>query len=109
MNLRSYAAGKPCLIHAPVCIGGTQTTVLCHLRMQGISGMGIKASDIIACWGCSECHAWCDTHGDEGRVLLLKAVIRTQAVLIDEGVIIVKGQRERKYKPPSKIVPRRVA
>lgn len=88
MNLRNYARGMPCMIRIPgVCNCRPDTTVLCHLRMSGISGMGLKANDLLAAWGCSACHSWADSNGDEGRHALLEGMARTQAELIRLGVI----------------------
>lgn len=83
MNLRKYARGKPCMIRQPgICNGDPATTVLCHLRMSGISGMGLKANDLLASWGCSSCHRWADTNGIDGRTALLEEMARTQAQIL---------------------------
>jgi hypothetical protein len=83
MNLRAYAKGKPCLIRIPnVCNGNPETVVLCHLRMAGISGMGLKANDLLGAWGCSACHRYVDTHGIDGRTALLEGMARTQAEIL---------------------------
>jgi hypothetical protein len=88
MNLRNVARDKPCMIRQPaVCNGNPETTVLCHLRMSGISGMGLKANDILAAWGCSACHSYVDTHGIDGRTALLEGMARTQARLIEMGLL----------------------
>lgn len=72
-----------------VCNCRPDTTVLCHLRMSGISGMGLKANDLLAAWGCSDCHRYVDTHGIDGRTALLEGMARTQAHLIDRGFVHV--------------------
>jgi hypothetical protein len=88
MDLRALARGKPCMIRQPaICNGNPETTVLCHLRMAGISGMGLKANDILAAWGCSDCHRYVDTHGIDGRTALLEGMARTQAQLIEQGYL----------------------
>lgn len=96
MNLRNYARGMPCMIRMPgVCNGDPETTVLCHLRMAGISGMGLKANDLLATWGCSACHRYCDTHGIDGRTALLEGMARTQAHLLDRGFVhVVRNKSE---------------
>jgi len=88
-NLRQYAAGKPCMIRKEnVCDGRTDTTVLAHFRMSGISGMGIKGPDLLAAWACANCHAWVDTHKDAYTQLdFAKGVLRTINRLIEEGVV----------------------
>ena len=48
MNLRKEAKGRECMIRLPgVCCGNTETTVLCHFRMVGISGAGLKSPDLL--------------------------------------------------------------
>lgn len=90
MNLRNYARGMPCMIRIPgVCNRNPETTVLCHLRMTGISGMGLKANDLLAAWGCSDCHRYVDTHGIDGRTALLEGMARTQAHLLERGFVHV--------------------
>jgi len=88
MNLRSLAKDKPCMIRQPgVCNGDPATTVLCHLRMAGISGMGLKANDFLGAWGCASCHRWCDTNGIDGRTALLEGMARTQSQILSRGLI----------------------
>jgi len=88
MNLRRLAKHKPCMIRVPnVCNGNPETTVLCHLRMAGISGMGLKANDWLGAWGCSDCHRWVDTHGIDGRTALLEGMARTQDQILRGGLI----------------------
>ena len=88
MNLRALARDKPCMIRQPgVCNGDPATTVLCHLRMAGISGMGLKANDWLASWGCSACHRWADTNGIDGRTALLEGMARTQDQIFRRGLL----------------------
>lgn len=94
MNLREYARDKPCQIRVVgVCNGDPQTTVLAHLRMAGISGMGTKAADILGAHACSACHDYVDgrTHvrsdPQTRRLLLLEGIARTQAALIKDGLL----------------------
>jgi hypothetical protein len=90
MNLREQARGRPCMIRMPgVCNGDPETTVLCHLRMAGITGIGMKANDFLGAWGCSECHRYVDTHGIDGRTALLEGMARTQAYLLSTGIVDV--------------------
>ena len=77
-----------------VCNGNAETTVLCHLRMVGLTGMGMKANDLLGAWGCSSCHSYCDTHGIDGRTALLEGMARTQAFLLNTGLIDVYPQAE---------------
>lgn len=96
MNLRALARGMPCMIRMPgVCNGNPETTVLCHLRMAGISGMGLKANDLLGAWGCSACHRYVDTHGIDGRTALLEGMARTQALLLERGFVhVVRSMSE---------------
>lgn len=56
MNLRKEARGRQCYVRLPDCLPGTDTVVLAHYRLAGISGMGIKSPDVIACPACFNCH-----------------------------------------------------
>lgn len=92
-NLRAEAMGRECQIRVPgVCSGDNRTVVLCHLPG---AGMGRKHHDLHGAWGCYTCHAVVDGHQkcqyppELLRLWLHEAVIRTQQVLIDEGVIRV--------------------
>lgn len=56
--IRRAARGEDCTLLIPgVCTNDTATTVLCHSnRLQDGKGMGLKAPDTAACFGCSACH-----------------------------------------------------
>lgn len=75
------------------CRGDTESTVLCHVRMIGISGMGLKAPDVLGAHGCAECHAVVDGQRkseytkDQRRLMLLEGMVRTQYWLISEGYL----------------------
>ena len=96
MNLRNEARGRPCQIRVPhICAPGpdNETVVGCHVRMMGISGYGLKSSDVLIAFGCFACHQVVDgqvtseySH-DERRLMLLEGMVRTQAILIGEGKI----------------------
>jgi hypothetical protein len=57
--------------------------------------MGRKHNDLHGAWGCSRCHDVVDGRAKSEyqpelvRLWLFEAVVRTQQVLIDEGVIRV--------------------
>lgn len=94
MNLRDHARGQACKIRLPgVCNFNAETTVLCHLRMPGITGVGQKAPDLLGAHGCSSCHAVVDGREQSDlerefvRMCFYEGVFRTQAALIAEGVI----------------------
>ncbi len=86
MNLRKYAKGKPCMVRTGFCNHDPETTVLAHVRISGISGMGLKAPDLLGAWCCSDCHAHCDTrHEHEMQNAFYEGVLRTQNQLIKDG------------------------
>lgn len=99
MNLRKYAAGKPCMIRIEsICNGNPETTVLAHLRMAGITGVGLKAPDLFGAWACSACHDAVDKRGklddfSHGSLALhhLEGVMRTQYQLMKDGIISSDG------------------
>lgn len=71
-----------------------ETTVLAHVRVAGLTGIGQKASDLHGAWCCSSCHDVVD-----GRVRLegwsrdavlrafYEGVLRTQAELLKARMI----------------------
>ena len=86
-DLRKLARGQPCQVRLPgICNGDPATTVLAHVRMVGISGMGLKSADLLGSHACSACHTACDTDRSH-EVDFLRGVIRTQAKLIKQGVV----------------------
>ncbi|MGG2141101.1 DUF1364 domain-containing protein [Symbiopectobacterium sp. RP] len=90
-DFKKEARGRDCQIRIPgVCNFNPETTVLTHYRMSDTCGMGIKLDDRQAAWGCSACHDEVDhrTHhidSDTARLYHAEGVMRTQAVLIEEG------------------------
>lgn len=88
------ANGRECQIRSPFCTGHTEGVVLCHLRMIGISGYGIKAPSQLATFGCQPCHDFVDGRRDVAqypyetrRLYLLEGMARTQAIWIKEGLL----------------------
>lgn len=93
MNLRELARGEVCEIRAPTyCNGNTETTVLAHVRMIGISAMSMKCPDWFGAHACSGCHDYVDgripsTDSYEKRRLVhLEGMLRTQYKLITRGI-----------------------
>lgn len=88
-DLRKAARGRPCMVRLPgICNHDPDTTVLAHVRLIGVSGMGTKAHDALGTWACSDCHYHCDNVRDPlVRIAFYEGVIRTQAQLIKEGLI----------------------
>ena len=94
VNLRNLARGQDCTIRLPdICCFDNDTTVLAHVRLGGISGMGYKAFDLLGAHACHKCHAVVDspaTYGverDYARLAHLEGMVRTIAKLIEEGVV----------------------
>jgi hypothetical protein len=77
-----------------VCNFNSETVVLAHIRVAGVSGMGIKSPDLLGAWACSACHAEVDgqTHKsgmtrDELRLAHFEGMARTIAQLEKEGLV----------------------
>jgi len=85
---RREAIDRVCQIRLDGC--NTQPCCLCHFRVMGISGIGMKSPDILGSWGCMSCHRKVDTteRGDvQTQLDFAKGVFRTIAILVDEGKI----------------------
>jgi hypothetical protein len=96
MNLRALARDQDCRIRlSGICNGDPATTVLAHVRMNGISGMGMKSPDLFAAFACFACHSAIDRRShksldrDYVRLAHLEGVIRTQAWLLERGYVRV--------------------
>lgn len=94
MKLRKAARGRECMVRLPgVCNHNPETTVLAHVRLAGVSGMGMKADDLLGAWACSSCHDAIDRRGhldlerDYVRLAHLEAMVRTIAILRKEGLV----------------------
>ena len=92
--LRKAAKDKPCMVRLPdVCNGDPNTTVLAHIRMAGISGMGMKSPDLIASWACSSCHdaidrrSHTDLDRDYVRLAHFEGMARTLNELAKKGLL----------------------
>lgn len=92
-KLTKAARGRECQVRIPgVCNGNPETTVLAHYRMAGTCGVGFKPNDLQGAWACAACHDACDGRSKtisraETRQYHAEGVMRTQAVLISEGVV----------------------
>lgn len=94
--IRKAARNQECTLRFPGCNYNTETTVLCHSNeLSDGKGMGLKAPDTAAAFGCSACHDVLDGRAPrpEGfsRELMLAqfkdAVAQTQRVLKRLGVL----------------------
>jgi len=76
-----------------ICNHNSATTVLAHIRLSGVSGMGIKADDLLGAWACSACHDAIDRRfrtdldRDYVRLAHLEGMARTIAQLRKEGIV----------------------
>jgi len=94
MKLRKEAKGRGCMVRIPeVCNHNSETVVLAHYRLAGVSGIGMKSPDVLGAWACSACHdaidrrAHLDLDRDYVRLLHLEGMARTLAQLNREGLI----------------------
>ena len=95
--LRAEAKGRECQIRIPgICNGNPETVVLCHIHKPSIGGgMGLKANDVLATFGCSSCHDVVDRRvqlktcfgPSEIDICFYEGVFRTQNILLKEGKI----------------------
>ena len=84
-RVRRLAIGRECQIRLPGCL--TEPCCLCHFRLIGISGMGIKSPDFLGAWGCAFCHDQVDRvmRDDlQTQFDFALAVFRTQNILYHE-------------------------
>ena len=83
------------MVRIPACCNfDPETTVLAHINLPGLTGMGTKSNDLQAAWVCSKCHDLIDgrTHlpifsATEIRLMFLEGVMRTQYQLWKEGKV----------------------
>lgn len=95
--IRKAARGQDCTLVLPgVCNGMPETVVLCHSNaLADGKGMGLKAPDTAACFGCSTCHDVLDGRAPrpDGMTLLMvegafvRAVQRTHETLTKMGIL----------------------
>lgn len=110
-KLRDSARGQHCTLQLPgVCIGGTDTTVLCHLPSRiGLKGGAMKVPDYWAVAGCFACHQALDSrriHPSHEAFYCMQALERQWAIWFDSGLLRVAGDDEKPSKRgSSKIVP----
>lgn len=94
--IRRAAEGQECTIQIPgVCNCDPATTVLCHdNRLSSGKGMGMKAPDTSAAFGCAACHDVLDGRRPrpdwltyDGLLLAFDAaVVRTHEILKQKGL-----------------------
>lgn len=76
--IRKAARGQDCTLQIlGVCNGDPETTVLCHSnQLSDGKGMGLKAPDSAACFGCSSCHDVLDGRAPRPDGMTLEALLR---------------------------------
>lgn len=97
-HVRDAARNQPCTLQiVNVCNGQWDTTVLAHLPDES-HGMARKSDDLSACFACDACHSvidgrakWPATEAEFKDWYLRRAQVRTWRVLLDLGVITIKG------------------
>lgn len=90
-KIRKSARGQDCQVRIPgICNHNPETVILAHL---GGAGLAIKAHDIHGAYACSACHDAIDGRTkteysrDELRLMHLDGMVRTQLILIGDGLI----------------------
>lgn len=93
-KLRLMAKGRECQVRIPsVCNHNSETVVLAHIRMAGITGGGQKANDLLGAWACSSCHDAIDGRvktnysRDELMLMHFEGMARTINILVKEGLL----------------------
>lgn len=104
-KLRNSARGQPCMFAIPgICNHDPETVALCHIRDES-KGLGNKANDYSAGFGCHACHEAIDQHklsAEDELFYCLRALQRTWAVWIDRGLIVLPVDPETAKKRPKK-------
>ena len=96
-KITESARGEQCQVRLiGICNHNPETVVLAHYRLAGTCGTGIKPVDLQAAYACSSCHDEIDRRTrylDEGEVkqAFAEGVMRTQRILIEKGLLSVKG------------------
>lgn len=95
--IRKAAQGQECTMQIPgICNGDPATVVLCHSnQLSDGKGIGLKAPDTEACFGCSSCHdvldGRCPRPAWMSYELLLSgfesAKVRTHEILRKKGLM----------------------
>lgn len=90
--IRRSAKGEACTLMIPgVCNHDPATTVLCHSNaLADGKGLGLKAPDTAACYGCSACHDVLD-----GRRALPHWITRNELMAGFAAAVVRTHQRLR--------------
>lgn len=86
-KLTRAARGRECQVRlSGICNFNPETTVIGHARIIGLSGIGYKLDSALGAHICSSCHSAADAD-DRHELDFLRGVLRTQALLLKEGLI----------------------
>ena len=95
-KIRESARMQECTVESPWCNHNPETVVFAHYGEPGEKGIGLKPDDTSGAYACSSCHDALDgrrewsTYDWESRDkehYWFRAMRRTWALLIDEGVL----------------------
>lgn len=92
--IRQSARDEECTLRLPGCNLRTDTTVLAHSnRLSDGKGMGLKASDLNACYACMNCHDVLDGRAPRPANMTYEALqdAFTHAVAITRARLKAKG------------------
>jgi|TARA_R110000737_G_scaffold56779_1_gene81571 hypothetical protein len=94
--LRQSARDQACTFQIPkICNHNKETTVLAHIQTEG-GIMGGKADDFSAAFACFSCHVHLDQHKmryEDELFFTRRAMVRTIAYWVEQGLISVKGNQ----------------
>lgn len=96
-KIRESAKGQNCTVRlVGICNRNPETVVLAHYRMAGTCGIAMKPNDIQAAYACSRCHdavdgrLKTDLSHEELQAAFAEGVMRTQQLLIKQGLLVLK-------------------
>lgn len=85
-KIRQSSEGQHCTLRLPgICDHDSSKVMLCHINSFR-KGVGNKSHDIHAYYGCYSCHMK-EEANEVGAIDLLRAMIETQDILIQKGLI----------------------
>lgn len=96
--VRARARNETCTLMLDCCVGGTETTVFCHVREPG-DGLGIKPPDY---WGLYACRAYHDALDGRnglgwmcGDADVRRAIRITQDRLWEKGLLALNKRSDK--------------
>ena len=97
--MRASARGQDCTLQFAGCRNDRDTVVLCHLRMFGGGGVGLKPSDLEGVFACAHCHDQLDGRSKLQIAFpyvfwetIARALVRTHRALRAAGIVTIKGE-----------------